>query len=963
MLRRSTALAFATISLTILAAGCPDEAPPPKTPTPKPVDDAKPLPAPAPVAAEVHLADVKQLTLAGENAEAYWSFDGAQLILQARKGDDDCDRIFRMPVFGPGGIEGGKVPTPVPVSSGKGVTTCSYFLPGNQDVIYASTHLGGDACPPKPDHSLGYVWALYDTYDIFRAKADGSGVVRLTDTKGYDAEATVCSRDGSIVFTSVRDGDIELYRMDADGKNVKRLTSTPGYDGGAFFNADCSKIVWRASRPRPGKELDDFKALLAKGLVRPSKLELMIANADGSDAQQLTYLDAASFAPYWHPSQKRILFSSNYGDPRGREFDVWAIDTDGTKLERITHAPGFDGFPMFSPDGKHLAFSSNRATAPGKHDTNVFVARWVEGGGERVKAGPDRILEDVAWLADPAREGRGIGTKGLEESGAYIRGRLSSFGFKGAGDAGDFYQRFPVVTDLKAGDKTKVEIGGQALKAEDLSVQGYSPVKADVRGDVVFAGHGVVAKELDLDDYGKLDVKGKIVLVRRFVPETDKLKSTEAQRRYGDIRRKAWTAKQKGAVALLVVDDPVKPASAPADWKQPDEAKLPPLAPEGYSDAGLPVVVLKRAVGAPLVAKLEKKQRVAARVAVDLQAVSKDAFNVVGRLEAEPADGKKLPGVIVIGAHYDHLGMGGRHSLAPHSNEAHVGADDNASGVATVLEIALALSQKKKELRRDVVFALFSGEESGVLGSAHFVRAAAEAKDGKKGAIAPKDVFAMLNLDMVGRMRENKLQIFGSETAAEWPELVSGACGTHRVDCSASGDGYGPSDQMSFYTAGVPVLHFFTGTHSDYHKPSDVASKINAAGAAQTGKIVATIAESIAGRDKPLSYKQGIEGPVARGDMRSFNASLGTIPDYSGPGAGKKGVLLSGVRPGSAADKAGMKRGDVLVKLGASDVGSVEDLMFVLNASKPGETVPAVVLRDGKEVKLEVTFQEGHRPK
>ncbi|MBL8607570.1 MAG: M20/M25/M40 family metallo-hydrolase [Myxococcales bacterium] len=960
MVRRTSALACATILLTIFAGGCPEEAPPPKTPAPKPVDPGKPIPTVAPVAGEVHLTDVLQLTLEGENAEAYWAFDGSQLILQARKGDNDCDRIFRMPVFGPGGIEGGKLPTPVPVSSGKGVTTCSYFLPGNQDVIYASTHLGGDACPPKPDHSLGYVWALYDTYDIFRAKADGTGVVRLTDQKGYDAEATVCGKDGSIVFTSVRDGDIELYRMDADGKNVKRLTSTPGYDGGAFFNADCSKIVWRASRPRPGKELDDFKSLLARGLVRPSKLELMIANADGSDAQQLTYLDAASFAPYWHPSQKRILFSSNYGDPKGREFDIWAIDTDGTNLERITHAPGFDGFPMFSPDGKHLAFSSNRATPPGKHDTNVFVATWSEAGGERKKGAADRVMEDVAWLADPARQGRGVGTKGLEESGAYIRGRLTSFGFKPVGDGGTYDQKFPVVTEAKAGPKTKIEIDGKALAAADYAVLGYSPAKADVRGDLVFAGYGVVAKEADVDDYGKLDVKGKVVVVRRFVPESDKLKGTEAQRRYGDIRRKAWTAKQKGAVGLVVVDDPVKPASAPADWKQPDEAKLPPLQPEGYSDAGLPVVVVKRAIGAPLVAKLEKKQRATAHVAVEISTVSQDAFNVVARLEAEPADGKKLPGVIVVGAHYDHLGMGGRHSLAPHSNEAHVGADDNASGVAVVLEIALALSQKKKELHRDVVFALFSGEESGVLGSAHFVRAAAE---GKKGAIAPKDVFAMLNLDMVGRMRENRLQVLGSETASEWPELVAASCGANRVECAASGDGYGPSDQMSFYTAGVPVLHFFTGTHTDYHKPSDVASKVNAAGAAQTGKVVAAIAESLAGRDKPLTYKQGVEGPVARGDMRSFNASLGTIPDYGGPGPGKKGVLLSGVRPGSAADKGGMKRGDVLVKLGAHDIASVEDLMFVLNASKPGETVPAVVQRDGKEVKLEVTFQESQRPK
>ncbi|MEA2751858.1 MAG: hypothetical protein QOI41_6001, partial [Myxococcales bacterium] len=381
--------------LTALVPACgPASQPAP----PKPATAGVMPPESSALPEEKHLADLRQLTLAGENAEAYWSFEGKALTLQSRSGDDDCDRIYRMPLEGvlplsPSSRSG--VPTLVPVSSGKGATTCSYFTPGDKQVIYASTHLGGDACPPKPDHSLGYVWALYDTYDIFKADADGKNVTRLTETKGYDAEATVCAKDGSIIFTSVRDGDIDLYRMDADGKNVKRITSTPGYDGGAFFNADCSKIVWRASRPK-GKDLEDFKKLLSQNLVRPSKLELYVANADGSDAMQLTYLDAASFAPFWHPSGKRILFSSNHGDPKGREFDIWAVNSDGTQLERITYAKGFDGFPMFSPDGKWLAFSSNRATAEGKSDTNVFLARWAEHPPKAVDNSPaERVKADV----------------------------------------------------------------------------------------------------------------------------------------------------------------------------------------------------------------------------------------------------------------------------------------------------------------------------------------------------------------------------------------------------------------------------------------------------------------------------------------------------------------------------------------------------------------------------------------
>ena len=943
-----------TVSVLVALAACGGGAPEADSPRPS----GAPAAASHGLAEERHLADVRQLTLAGENAEAYWSFDGRQLVLQSRTGDSDCDQIYRMPLDGalPPAAPSA-LPKLVPVSSGEGVTTCSYFMPGDRDVIYASTHLAGKECPPKPDHSQGYVWPLYESYDIFKT-TPGGPPVRLTDAPGYDAEGTVCGKDGSIVFTSVRDGDIDLYRMDADGKNVRRLTSTPGYDGGAFFNADCTKIVWRASRPRPGRELDDYKRLLAQNLVRPSKLELFVANADGSEAQQITYLGAASFAPFFHPSQRRVLFSTNYGDPKGREFDIWAVNVDGTGLERITYAKGFDGFPMFSPDGRFLAFSSNRATPEGKHDTNVFVARWVDDprGLRREESAADRVMQDVAWLADPAREGRGVGTRGLEQAGLYLESRFKSLGLAPAGDDG-YRERFPVVTELKREASTAITVDGKALADGDYVVLGSSPAKADVTGALAFAGYGVVAKDLGHDDYARLDVKKKIVVVRRFVPEGGKFDKPELQRRYGDIRQKAFWARERGAAALLVVDDPAPPAGAKADWKAPDEAKLPPLMPEGYADAGLPIAVVKRAVGRPLVDRLRKGQRVEGRVVVALTPVTSEAFNVVGRLEAAPKSGDKLPGAIVIGAHYDHLGRGGRHSLSPHSDAPHVGADDNASGTAVLLEVARALAAKRAELRRDVIFAAFSGEESGVLGSAHFVhRRTRDAKDKKLD-----DVYAMLNMDMVGRMRENRLQVLGAETAKEWGQLVDLACDAARVECAKSSDGYGPSDQINFFSAGVPVLHFFTGTHGDYHKPSDTADKINAAGAAQTGKVCADVAAMLAQRDRPLTFKPDAEGPTPRGDLRSFNASLGTVPDYGGPGEGKKGVLLAGVRPGGAAEKGGMKKGDVLVRLGRSEIRSVEDLMYVLNASKPGETVPAVVLRDGKEVKLEVTFQEGRR--
>lgn len=881
---------------------------------------------------EVHLAELRQLTPGGENAEAYWSWSGRELILQARPTGNGCDRIFRMDWMDP-------LTRLRPVSSGKGATTCSFFFPGDQEILYASTHLGGDACPPRPDHSRGYVWALYDSYDIFKANADGSNLRRLTNTPGYDAEATVCGKDGSIVFTSVRDGDIELYRMDKDGRNVKRLTSTPGYDGGAFFNRDCSKIVWRASRPRPGPELDEFRALLKKGLVRPTKLEIYVANADGSEPVQLTYLDAASFAPYWHPAQGRVIFASNYGDPNGREFDLWMVRTDGTGLERITWAPGFDGFPMFSPDGGHLVFASNRATPPGQHDTNVFVARWIEdAAGKPAHGAAERIRDDVAWLADPARQGRGLGTDGLAQAGEYVEKRMKQLRLQTA------RQPFPVVTSVRRQPATRLALGGVALPADAFVPLGFS-ASATVTAPLAFAGYGVD------DDYAALDVKGKVVLVRRFVPEGGKYATPEAQRRFGDLRHKAWLAREHGARALLVVDAPAPPDPAPKDWRAPDEARLPALEAEGYGDAGLVAAVITRAVGAPLIARVAAHEAVDAELTIALAPETRPAFNVVGRLAATAPPAERLPGAVVIGAHYDHLGLGGRDSLAPDRREPHLGADDNASGTATMLEVARALAESRA-LRRDVWFVAFSGEEAGVLGSTWFTRHL-------PGKLAARDLVAMLNLDMVGRMRDNRLTILGGESAAEWAAIVPPACARARVECSLGGDGYGPSDSTPFYAAGVPVAFFFTGAHSDYHKPSDAVAKINAAGAAQVAGIVADTAREVAARPERLSYR-AVPAPAPRGDLRTFNASLGTVPDYAGP-RDQKGVLLAGVRPGGAAEKAGLKRGDVLVRVGTHAVGSVEDLMYALNASHPGETVTVVVVRDGKELELEATFQESRR--
>jgi Tol biopolymer transport system component len=317
---------------------------------------------------EKHIKDVRQLTFGGENAEAYFSPDGKKLIYQRTEERGGCDQQYVVD------LTTGETKR---VSSGKGRTTCGYFSwPAGDRIIYASTEAADASCPPPPDRSRGYIWGVYPGYDLYIAKADGAEAKRITSTPGYDAEATWCHKGGKIVFTSVRDGDLDLYEMDENGGNVKRLTNTPGYDGGAFYNGDCSEIVWRASRfPDPVK-LEDYRKLLAEGFVRPSNMELFIANADGSGARQLTSNGAANFCPFFTPDGKRIIFASNMLDPRGREFDIFIMNKDGSGTpERITTAPAFDGFPMFSPDGKWIVWGSNRANPEGR-ETNLFIAKW-----------------------------------------------------------------------------------------------------------------------------------------------------------------------------------------------------------------------------------------------------------------------------------------------------------------------------------------------------------------------------------------------------------------------------------------------------------------------------------------------------------------------------------------------------------------------------------------------------------
>jgi TolB protein len=318
--------------------------------------------------AEKHFRNMRQLTFGGENAEAYFSADGRELIFQSKRDGRECDQIYTMR------SDGSDVHM---VSTGDGRTTCSYFFPKKRRILYSSTHAAAKECPPRPDYSHGYVWPIYPSYDIFTARPDGSDLKQLTSTPGYDAESTFSTDGRKIVFTSMRDGDLDIYTMDTDGKNVRRLTTELGYDGGPFFSRDGKQIVYRAYHPQTPEQIVRYRQKLKENLIEPTVFEIWVMNADGSNKRQVTHLNAASFAPYFFPDSKRIIFASNVNDPKGRNFDLYVINVDGTGLEQITYNETFDGFPMFSPDGKKLVFASNR-NGKVRGDTNVFIADWVD---------------------------------------------------------------------------------------------------------------------------------------------------------------------------------------------------------------------------------------------------------------------------------------------------------------------------------------------------------------------------------------------------------------------------------------------------------------------------------------------------------------------------------------------------------------------------------------------------------
>ena len=881
------------------------------------------------LAQEKHLTNVQQLTFGGENAEAYFSADGKQLILQSTRDNYPCDQIYSMNTDGSGLKR---------LSNGTGRTTCSYFYRDGSRILYSSTHSASPECPPPPDRSKGYTWSVYPTYDIYSAKPDGSDLKVLYSSPGYDAEATISPDGKRIVFTSDHEGDLELYTMNIDGSNVRRMTNSPGYDGGAFFSPDSKSLVYRGNNITDPAELKEYQDLLKQHLVRPGKLELFVMPADGGEARQVTHNSAANFCPYFHPDGKRIIFASNMNDPHHRNFDLYMINVDGTGLEQITFNPTFDGFPMFSPDGKQLVFASNRNNKI-EGETNIFIADWVDHAEPGFP--PQTLHDHVNFLASDAMKGRLTGTPEARKAAEYIAAEFDKFGLVNPPGATSPFQQFEFTSGVKLGTNNLLSTPENTFRvSEDFIPSGFSEDAALEDAPAVFAGFGIQARDQKYDDYSGLDVKGKAVIVYRYGPEGDDPKSAFAT--YYPTRFKAMTAREQGAAALLIVA------------QEEDDDELPKLRTDAsFGTSGIPVLFIKRSVATQLLKTAGKQlpdwhnphsnaqtfdiPGLKLALTCDLVREKGHSDNVLGWLPAAaPTDE-----TIMIGAHYDHLGLGMEGSLAPKWGEVHNGADDNASGVAGVLELARNFAARKSTLKRNILFAAFGGEELGTLGSGYFV----------KNPVTPiKNIVAMLNLDMIGRLRDSKLVVGGAGTSSAWKDLLTDS---GDLKLTLNEDGYGPSDHSVFYAKDIPVLFFFTGAHPQYHRPEDDPDTLNYEGMADVLNFVERIVNGIESAQSRPAYTRAKAGPAETAG-RGFRVYVGTIPDYTEE---VKGVKLSGVREGSPAEKAGILAGDIIVRFGEKKVENIYDYTYALQDHKPGDVVTIIVLRDGKEVSLTATLE------
>ena len=958
----------------------------------------------------IFLSGARQLTFEGKRSgEGYFSSDGKALIFQSeRETDNPFYQIYSLD------LESGETRR---ISPGTGKTTCSFFRPGNDEVLFASTHLDPNAREKQKAEfdfrasgkERRYSWDYDESMDIFIARRDGSNVRRLTTTPGYDAEGAFSPDGTKIVFCSLRDAyptnklslaDAkrleadpayfgEIWIMNADGSGQRQLTRNSGYDGGPFFSPDGKRIVWR-----------HFET---NGVVA----DVYTMNLDGSDVRRITDFGCMSWAPFFHPSADYLVFTANeFGFAN---FELFIVDARGEREPvRVTDTDGFDGLPSFSPDGRRLTWTSNRG-ADGK--SQIYLANWNHDAAVRALASApsrgksstnatissdsrtnlvsespaslSRLKSDVNFLSSPKLEGRMTGSAGAQQAAEFIADALRAAGVQPLGDTQSFFQPF----EFNAGVRVNTNANRLTLTTnQEMTPLSFQPEKdfrplaftgnGTASGEVVFAGYGLAVPGKageGYDSYSGLNVSNRIVLALRYVPEDVDAKRRQELNRYAGLRYKAMLARERGAKAILFVSGP----------NSPNPGELATLASDSSSGgsgivaASITTNVVARMFAAAgrdlksVQSQLDKEDphaeggfvlsNVTVSITTAVEHIRKTDRNVVGVLPAprtrdnvtrraeDSAPYQSPREYILVGAHYDHLGYGesGAMLRAGEENKIHHGADDNASGTASVLELARSLAQDQQNnaslFNRGIIFALWSGEELGVLGSSFFA---------EHSPVPLSNIVACINFDMVGRLREDKLMLQGIGSSTAWRRAIEKRNVSAGFNLVLQDDPYLPTDVTAFYPRGVPVMSFFTGSHEDYHRPTDTAEKVNYDGLERIVKFAHALILDTASTPQRPDYVKVATSSQGTGSRENLRAYLGTIPDYA---TEVQGVKLSGVRAGSPAEKAGLKSSDIIVEFAAQKIANIYDYTYALDAVKIGQPIEIVVMRDGKRVSIKAT--------
>ncbi len=952
---------------------------------------------------EVLLSGTRQLTFEGRRAgEGYFSSDGSKMVFQSeREEGNPFYQIYLMD------LELGDIER---VSPGMGKTTCAWIHPDGKRVLFASTHEDAQSEElqraefeeRESGKARKYSWDYDEHYELYAFDSESGEYTNLTNAKGYDAEGAY-SPDGSmIVFASNRqayDGSMseedqkyfkldkkfamEIYTAGADGSNVKRLTEVDGYDGGPFFSADGTKICWRRF---------DRKGLSA---------EIFSMNIDGTEQTQLTRIGAMSWAPYFHPSGDYLIFATNkHGFDN---FELYLVDAAGEKDPvRVTETAGFDGLPVFSPDGSQLSWTSNRTP---QKQSQIFLANWnhekalelLDASRESLKVteavartkveqektalpktvsaiDEDDLRQHIEYLASDELEGRLTGTEGEIKATQYVADLFESLGLEPGGDDGTFFQPFEFTAGVAVG-----EDNAMTLKIGDAEVtpkveDDWRPVSFSQTGEIeeraiAFAGYGLEIPDgkggESYSSYFHLDVKDKWVMVLRYVPDDVSKEQRDEMQRHSRLRFKAAQARRKEAAGIIFVTGPNT---------EVNEELIPMRFDASLADSGIPSISITTEIAEKLVAQAGKDLReiqttldtgemvqgfdipdTKLKVEIDVDQEKRTGRNVLGILSAGQTGPHPNPAV-VIGAHVDHLGAKagqGSRATEEEQDQIHYGADDNASGVAALIEIAEFLADQREraklELTRDVVFAAWSGEELGLLGSSHFVRDLAKQALGDESAPLGLLISSYLNMDMIGRLAD-KLVLQGTGSSNYWEGVIERRNAPIGLPITIQPDTYLPTDATNFYLRKIPILSAFTGAHADYHTPRDTIDKINYEGTADIAKLMGLIVRELS-IDKAGPKYVKVAPPKNRG-ARGFRVYLGTVPDYS---QGEiKGVKLSGVADNGPAGKAGVKGGDVIVGLAGKNILNIYDYTDAMAGLKVGEETQIVIQRGEDQLTLKL---------